>query len=72
MAVRTTSGVPMQLFELFWASGGRCGTLVIWAPDSETAIATVEAHPSRFGIPFSDPIVGRPTRVRFAEPARAA
>jgi hypothetical protein len=52
----------MEPFELYYASGGRAGKLIVWAPDAEIAIATVQAHPSRFGL-HEDPIVGRPTQL---------
>jgi hypothetical protein len=51
--------VPMRPFELHWASGGKTGRLMIWAPDAETARQTVLAHPALFGL-YENPIDVRP------------
>jgi hypothetical protein len=57
------AGRPMQPWRLLWSSGSRSGWLVIWAPDGDTAVATVRAHASWFGIPYESPIVGRAVQV---------
>ncbi len=54
----------MTLFEVLWSSGSMSGTLQVWAPDSDTALATVRENPSLFGIPYEDPIVGAPSWLR--------
>jgi len=51
---------PMSLYQVPWVSGNVAGVLNLWAPDSESARATVEAHPSRFGLPHQSVIVGTP------------
>jgi hypothetical protein len=58
---------PMALYQLAWISGKVAGVLTVWAPDPETALATVQEHPSRFGIPHEHPILGRPKPIPFVE-----
>lgn len=57
----------MELFEVPWSSGLMNGKVPIWAPDAVSARFTVAAHPSRFGIPHADPIVGRARAIPFVE-----
>jgi hypothetical protein len=51
----------MTEWRIFWSSGRVSGTLLVFAPDAATALATVEANPSKFGIPFEHPLIGCPT-----------
>lgn len=58
---------PMQLYRLYWVGGGSAGEIVDFAPDAPTLQATVEANPSRYGLPCERPIVGRAKRILTAE-----
>lgn len=58
---------PMDLYRLFWVSGGTTGEIVDHAPDADTLEATVRAHPARFGIPCESMILSRARRVPTCE-----
>lgn len=57
----------MDLYRVYWISGGTTGEIVDFAPDAGTLAATVKAHPSRFGIPCQSMILGRARRVPVRE-----
>ncbi len=65
LARKRPAVVPSTLWELYFVARGRAGTLHVWAPDGATAIATVRAHPSMFGINDPYPLVGHATGIRL-------
>lgn len=61
MAADPGLAAPMTWFTVIWVSGGRSGTVKVCAPDLETALVTVRAEPSLWGVPYEDAIIGSPS-----------
>jgi hypothetical protein len=61
---------PMQLYRLYWISGGTAGEVMDHAPDAATLEATVRARPSLYGIPHEDAIIGPARLVPYDETRR--
>ena len=56
-AVTDRTPTSQTLWRVGWASRSHAGYRYVWAPDRETARATLARYPSAFGLPC-DPIIG--------------